>query len=122
MSNVFEEIYQESFQNQLTKIAQANKMEPEKFVTALEKVAIGAGLVKGVKTQVGHTGASYKNLLDAISGLYSAAKSPKGGVKGVAFSAGGMGKFKEHIGKAKRAVALTAGVPAAAAGAYQVTK
>jgi hypothetical protein len=39
MNNVFEEIYYESFQNQLTKIAQDNNVDPTQFITALEKIA-----------------------------------------------------------------------------------
>jgi hypothetical protein len=65
-NNVFEEIYQEAFENRLVKIAEANNVDPQAFIKALEKRA-GVGTI--IKKEVGNTVASAKNLLDATKGF-----------------------------------------------------
>lgn len=129
MSNVFDEIYQESFQNRLVKIAQDNKIDPNEFVSALDKVAAGrmAALAAGVKNVAATTGGSFKNLLEAAKGLTSATTgktqqilskdtNPKAGKK----ISKGLERFKAHIAKSKAAIGTAGGV--GAVGAVEAAK
>jgi hypothetical protein len=117
MSNVFDEIYQEAFQNRLVKIAQDNKLDPNEFIASLDKIAAGraAALAAGIKNVAATTGGSFKNLLEAAKGLTSATTGKtKQILKNKDLFAGkqvaeGMQQFKSHIGKSKAALGILGG-------------
>jgi len=117
MSNVFDEIYQEAFQNRLVKIAQDNKLDPNEFVAALDKIAAGraAALAAGIKNVAATAGGSFKNLLEAAKGLSSAtAGKTKQILKNKDLFTGkqvteGMQQFKSNIGKSKAALGILGG-------------
>ena len=84
MSNVFDEIYQEAFQNRLVKIAQDNNVDPNEFCAALEKIAASRLTVGQHLKDIGApVGQSFKNLLEAVKGFgkVNVAKIKKMGIE-----------------------------------------
>ena len=141
MSNVFDDIYADAFKNELVKIAQNNNIDPDKLIQhVMEKHANRVGDVTGkimtfAKGQLNATGNSFKNMVEAGSGLGSGVSHK---VQEAAFNVGhkaerdvehwgksqeGFNKMKAALPKAKRALALSAlGVGGAGAGTYALTR
>jgi hypothetical protein len=129
MSNVFEDIYKESFNNRLVKIAEANKVDPAVLISAVEK---RAAMGSFVKKEVGKTVASAKNLIDAAKGLgkgvHGAVAAKVDKTKGLQNhmyanldnASKGFSAMKAALPNAKRAIAGVGTI--GAVGAYEAAK